>query len=171
MTNAWVALGSITLSSASSSVTFGSIPSGYRDLIVQGVVRSDRAATDDDLFIQFNGDTGSNYSYVRMAGRSSGKNSAVNINGTNANDLGQIPSASSTSGQFGAFYCQIMDYSANDKHTTTLTKTSSAGSTDVVGAHAGRWANTDPVTSIKVYPRVGSFVAETTILLYGSNRL
>jgi hypothetical protein len=154
-------------SGTDTEIIFSSIPATYRDVIIEGVVRSDRAATDDDLFIQFNSDTGSNYSYVRMIGRSAGTNSATNINGTSTNDLGAIPAASSTSGQFGSVYCQVMDYSATDKHKTSLTRTSSAGSTDVVGAHAGRWAVTDAVTTIKVYPRVGAFVVGTTLSLYG----
>ena len=163
----YIALATTTLSSSATSVTFSSIPGTYRDLIVVAFVRSTRSATDDDLFAQFNSDTGSNYSYLRMVGRSSGASSASNINGTNANDLGQIPAASSTSGQFANSILQIMDYSQTDKHKTTLTRTNAAGSTDVTGAHAGRLASTPSVNTVNIYARIGNLAANTTVALYG----
>ena len=166
-TPTYTPLATVTLGTATSSVTFSSIPATYRDLILVSFVRSNRAATDDDFFVKFNSDSGSNYSYVRMVGRGGGASSASNINGTNANDLGQIPAASSTAGQFANSVLQIMDYSATDKHKTTLTRTNAAGSTDVTGAHAGRWANTAAITTVSLNPRLGSFISGSTFNLFG----
>lgn len=167
-TPTYTALATTTISVAASAITFSSIPAiGFRDLILVMQVRSSRAASDDDLFAQFNSDTGSNYSYLRMVGRSGGASSASNINGTNANDLGQIPGLSATAGQFASSILQVMDYAETNKHKTTLTRTDAAGSTDVTGAHAGRWANTTAINTVKVYPRLGMFVAGSTFSLYG----
>ena len=166
-TSTYIALANITLGSDDADVTFASIPATYRDLVIVGQVRSTRSDTDDDLFIQFNSDTGSNYSYVRMVGRTGGASSATNINGTNQNDLGQVPANSATAGQFAAAICNIMDYSATDKHKTTLTRNNSADSFQAVGAHAGRWASTNAIDTIKVYCRVGNLKSGSTLALYG----
>jgi hypothetical protein len=166
-TNTYTPIASVTLSASASEVVFSGLPQTFRDLIVVAQVRSNRAATDDDLFAQFNSDTGANYSYVRMVGRSAGASSASNINGTNQNDLGQIPAASSTSGQLANTIFQVMDYAETNKHKTTLTRTNAAGSTDVTGAHAGRWANTSAISTIRIYPRLGSFIADSTFTVFG----
>lgn len=73
MTTAWVPLATTTLGSATASVTFGSIPSGYRDLVL---VMESAISSNGQMSFRFNGDTGSNYSIVHMSGISSGALSA-----------------------------------------------------------------------------------------------
>lgn len=162
------ALAVITLKENSSDVVFSGIPDTYRDLILISKVRSTRASADSDLFVQFNGDTGSNYNYVRMIGRSSGVNSAVNINGTTYLDFGQVPGTSSGSGEFAISNCEILDYASTSKHKSTITRTSSTGTTQVVGAHAGRWADAaNAISSIRIFTNLGSITAGSTFSLYG----
>jgi hypothetical protein len=61
---------------------------------------------------------------------------------------------------------QIMDYSATDKHKTTLSRGSGAGINAI--AFAGRWANTAAVTTVSVvYPGGGQFTVGSTFSLYG----
>lgn len=162
------ALATVTLREDSLDLVFSGIPNTYKDLILISKVRSTRASADSDLFVQFNGDTGSNYSYIRMLARSSGVNSAVNINGTNYLDLGQVPGASSGSGEFAFSNCEILDYASTSKHKSTITRTSSAGTTDVVGAHAGRWSNaSNAISSIRIFTNLGSITAGSIFSLYG----
>ena len=69
----YTALATTTLGSSASSVTFGSIPQGYRDLmlVISGTVTSSNIT----LAIRFNGDTGSNYFSVNMRGNGSAASS------------------------------------------------------------------------------------------------
>lgn len=162
------AIATVTLQAATPTVTFSGIPNTYRDLILVSKIRSSRPSSDSDLFIQFNGDTSSNYTYVRMLGRSSGANSAANINGTDKIDLGQVPGASATSEEFALTMCEILDYSSTDKHKSVITRANAPGSTSVVGRHAGRWANSaNAISSIKIYSNLGSLVESSTFALFG----
>ena len=49
-----------TLGSAASSVTFSSISGSYTDLIL--ITNPSSATTDQSIYVQFNADTGTNYS-------------------------------------------------------------------------------------------------------------
>lgn len=65
----------------------------------------------------------------------------------------------------------IMDYSATDKHKTTLIRNGKqGGSNDGVEAIAGRWANTAAITSLEIFSITGggiTFSAGSTFALYG----
>jgi hypothetical protein len=59
---AYDALATVTLSTATASIEFAGIPSGYKHLQIRFIARSDYAGYADGIKFQFNGDTGSNYS-------------------------------------------------------------------------------------------------------------
>lgn len=160
MTAAWEVIGSQTLSSASASVTFSSIPSGYRDLVL--VVDLDGIAM-DALGMRFNSDTGTNYTDVKMRGSGASTQSATQTDS-------YIEIGVNTAGSSGKrlIVTSVMDYSATDKHKTVLTR---GNSTENVAALAGRWANTSAITSLEVLEVFSKgFTAGDTFTLYGSNR-
>jgi len=143
-----------TLASSTSTVTFSSLPSTYRDLIliVEGF-----GSGGDSALLTLNGDTtNSNYSWTRIFGTGSG--SPVSDTGTNREILNQYTSR-------GTQILQIIDYSATNKHKTTLSR-SSTGST-IVMSHASRWANTAAVTSVALSLGGSTFSASTTFSIYG----
>lgn len=157
-TTAWVALGHTTLSTASSSITFEPIPSGYRDL--QIVVNGKRSTATGGIRVRANGDTTeSNYARVAMYG-----------NGTDdfsfSNDESEFVYMDNTD---TVFRIDVMDYSVTNKHKTFLTRSDEPATW--VFAIAGRWKNTDAITSIELASSSGDFVVGTTFTLYGSNRL
>ena len=153
-TSTYVALATTTLASASSSVTFSSIPATYRDLVVVASVSSTGGA---DGFVRFNGDTGSNYSSVRMYGTGSaaGSDSYSTVYG----HIGDVW------GTQGNILLQIMDYSATDKHKTYLSRANAPANT--LFGIAGRWASTTAVTSVQLFLASQSFVAGSTFSLFG----
>jgi hypothetical protein len=153
----YIALGNITLGGSAASVTFSSIPATYRDLVlvVNGTTTSGSTA---NSWIRFNGDTGSNYSYVRILGDGSSVSSSAST-GNNYLTTGDINSAIFTS------VIHIMDYSATDKHKTALSKTGNVSA--YLGAYVGRWANTAAITSVLVSNQSGDFTSGTTFALYG----
>jgi hypothetical protein len=72
--SAWTPLANTTLASAANSVTFSGISGAYRDLmlVIQGSTTGPA-----NVRMRFNGDTGSNYTFVFLAG-ASGKSSEWN---------------------------------------------------------------------------------------------
>jgi len=155
----YISLANITLSSAQSSVTFGSIPTSVngvalRDLIV--VVNGTGTGT-MTFGVQFNGDTANNYTYVEMNGNSAGAESS-------ASSLSQALIGRFTTNN-GAAIGQIMDYSATDKHKTVLARGGQAG--DLVRASASRWANNNAINAVRVVPLSNQFATGTTFALYG----
>jgi len=153
-TPTYTPLATVTLGTTASSVTFSSIPATYRDLIfiLSGLGGS------ANITLRYNGDSGSNYSFVDMVGNGSSTSSS---SGTGTFAYG---GAMTTSGQ-GNNIVQIMDYSATDKHKTSLARTSYA--TNYAIAYASRWANTSAITSVVVGASSGTFSSGHTLSLYG----
>lgn len=162
MTAAWEVIESQTLTSSAASVTFSSIPQGYRDLIL--IVTANEGNVDGGSGAYINGDTGSNYSRVRAYANGS---STFSDYSATRSDLGSI--SNNSPNQDGLSINHFMDYSATDKHKTVLTRWNDSG--DFVGMNAYRWANTAAITSIEVFSQsVNDYVAGSTFTLYGSNR-
>ena len=157
MTTTYIALATTTLSSATSTVTFSSIPATYRDLIL--VVNGSSSASVVGLAVRFNSDTGSNYSGVLMQGDGSSAASGT-LSGTFA-EIGVLVTSRMQA------ICQIMDYSATDKHKTFLSR--SDGASDRTRATASRWANTAAINTIQVFNTNNNFVVGSTFSLYGVN--
>lgn len=154
--SAFVPLATTTLASSSATVTFSSISGAYRDLRI--VVSCQAMSGTGVMAMQFNTDTGSNYSYVGMyAEASPGSESATttfiksSVSNVTSNELLTV---------------DVMDYSATDKHKTALLRVGNASAN--LAAYAGRWANTAAITSVKLYHTgTNQFGAGATVSLYG----
>jgi hypothetical protein len=158
-TPTYTPLANVTLGSAASSVTFGSIPATYRDLIC--VVVAEGSTTLQGR-IRLNGDTGSNYNYQRMSGSGSSA-TAASATGQTSGFVSAIAQATTT----GALQMNIniMDYSATNKHTTIISRADQAA--NGTEAFANRWANTAAVTSVQILTSTGNWAAGSTFALYG----
>jgi len=157
MANSHVLISSQTLGSTATSVTFSSISGAYRDLrlVITGTTTT---STVDAIILQFNGDTGSNYSVVYATGDGTSATSATQA--TTYLSSGVIGTSQSVS------TIDIMDYAQADKHKTTLVR----GNTPAWGTRmiAGRWASTAAITSIVVKTEAAlTFSAGDSFYLYG----
>jgi hypothetical protein len=160
-TPTYTALANITLGSTASSVSFSSIPSSFRDLVV--IIKAGAATGSPNFQLSLNGDTtNANYSATQMSGSGSvvdgsafltGQSRFINYYGYLETDL------------HGTYVVNIMDYSATDKHKTYLSRASHAD--NGVAAVASRWANTAAVTSVLLTPEGQSFASGSTFALYG----
>lgn len=160
-TNTYTALVTLTLTSPDNSITFSNIPASYRDLIFTVSHKNDSPAGTEDWYFRFNGDSGSNYSFVRMFGNGTTATSAAG-SGTYANNF--IDDTTN----FSSYVIQIMDYSATDKHKTFLVRENLA--TFQVNARAGRWASTSAINSITITSSdfgADNFSVGSTFSLYG----
>lgn len=162
MTTAWVPLATITLDSAASSVTFSSIPQGYRDLTV--VARRTVSSGSNSEKFYLNGDkTNNNYSRILMYGTGSG--SGVSVAGLNSSTI-----TISTTENITTY--QLMDYSATNKHKVFLYRNDRALDPfkgTLAGAH--RWSSNNAVNSIEIDAENNTYAIGSTFSLYGSNRL
>ena len=157
-TNTYIALDKVTVGTAVSSITFSSIPSGYTDL---EIVINGNAVSDNGTGVEYNGDTGTNYSTTVLYGDGSAAGSARASNATKL-DLGRVNGSNSTS------IIKVMNYS----NTTTYKTTIGRGNTnDLTIAGVGLWRSTAAINAIKIYANsVGSsqnFAVGSTFSLYG----
>jgi hypothetical protein len=160
--SAYVPLANITLGSSVTSITFSSISGIYQDLILVAYVSS---SSDGDFWVQFNNDTGSNYNTVTVGGNGTSAYSGLLNSGGGYNAI-VVGGANFTTSD-GIVKMNVLDYSATDKHKTTLTRTDKASAG--TEASAGRWANTSAITSLKIvqYNTARFFTAGSTFALYG----
>jgi hypothetical protein len=142
-----------TLGSSASSVTFSSIPGTYTDLIL--VVNGTSTATNGNE-MQFNGDTGNNYSFTLLYGTGSAAVSSRNSNISFAY-------AGRTNTNQSVSITQIMNYANTTTYKTVLTRASSNG--DIVMGNVSTWRSTSAITSL-VYAGA-TFNSGTVFTLYG----
>jgi hypothetical protein len=152
-TPTYTPLATVTLATTATSLTFSSIPSTYRDLVIV-VDGTDAAFT--NVVLRFNGDSGSNYSNVLMRPGVPPATASEAFT-DNLGYVGQLGTSR------GNTIIQIMDYSATDKHKTALGRGNVASTS--LGAFVTRWANTSAITSVLV--QGSTFQTGTTVNLYG----
>jgi hypothetical protein len=154
-----------TLGSAAADVTFSSISGAYTDLVLIVSGRSARAATDDSLYIQFNSDTASNYSYTELKGNGSTASSARASSQTFLRPAANIDAASQPAGTFTPVIISINNYSNTTTYKTALSRNNMAAAE--VTAVVGLWRSTSAITTIKVYAASANLATGSTFTLYG----
>jgi hypothetical protein len=146
-----------TLGSATSTVTFSSIPQGYTDLIV---VFNGRGTSGTGLYLQFNGDSNSNYSHTRILGDGT---EVISQRGTN-NTVGSFLSIIST--VQNNVIAQVQNYSNSTTFKTTLAR--SNNTTGYMGAYVSLWRSTAAINSVTITTGTAdTYVAGSTFTLYG----
>jgi len=151
-------LATSTLGSAAASVTFSSISGSYTDLVI--IFNGQFSSAARQIAVQFNSDTGSNYSGTALGGTGSVAESYRDINKTLIY-LGYMPTANSQIMSIS----QIMNYSNSTTYKTALFRSNDAAG--YVATGTGLWRSTAAITSIKVFPQAGDFNSGSTFTLYG----
>lgn len=155
-TPTYTLINQITLAATASSVTFSSLPQGYRDLVltIEGTM-----SAFDGVGLVFNNDSASNYTTVVGYGTGS---TAAAINYTGGEAGAGILSTSQ-----GDVVCAIMDYTAIDKHKTLIS--TSGVPAGQVRMTASRWASTSAITQVAVNAAATTrnFGVSTIFSLYG----
>lgn len=164
MPSTYTPIVTVTLGSAVSSYTFSSIPSTYTDLVMVLNGRSAASATSDTYIMQFNGDTGLNYSRTRLLGTGSAASSANRTNG-NTIDYEGMAANTGASGVYGYAMVNVQNYSNSTTRKTVLIRN---GDVNYVEATVGLWQNTSAISSINLATASGSnLMAGSTFTLYG----
>jgi hypothetical protein len=164
-TPTYTPLANITLGSSAATVTFGSIPATYRDLIV--ILTGTVVTTTNYVIIRLNGDTGGNYSAQALSGAANAAAAVAVLNPDGTTTVNSNYGTQPQSANPIQTILNIMDYSATDKHKTILVRSDQADNGYGPDAIANRWANTAAVTSISFAPNGQSWAAGATFSLYG----
>jgi len=168
---AFVSIATSTPANGAASLTFSSIPSTYKHLQIRGIYKdvSTSSAQVAPLYIQFNGDSGNNYSRHNMEGDGATVTSLGVVN-TSWIYIG-LAGAVSTTGAYGASIMDIIDYASSSKNKVIRALAGANGNTTGtnygVSLNSGVWVNTATITSVTVNAGNGGFATGTTFALYG----
>ena len=157
MASTYEPIATTTLVSNASDITFSTIPSTYTDLVL---VVNGHLTVDDNVFLQFNGDTGSNYSFTILRGDGSSATS------TRSSNVAQMYLGGILTTATGNTISSIQNYSNSTTYKTVLTRTNGVTS-GATQARVGLWRSTSAITSVKVGALSGNFVAGATFTIYG----
>jgi hypothetical protein len=153
------AIGTVTLSSAQTQVTFSNIPQIYTDLVV---VHSGYGSTLFGSNFNFNGDTLAIYSQTGINGNGTSATSYRDLNNTKVNAVGLF----NTTGDMGANVTHIMNYSNSTTFKTVLSRMGSAGWG--TRASVSLWRSTAAINSITITSSsTDTYSAGATFSLYG----
>jgi hypothetical protein len=157
--NTYEAIRTETLASAQASVTFSSIPSTYTDLVI---VFAGTAVTGNNYMgLQFNGDTGNNYSSTLLRGNGTAAQSARLSNQPQADTAYGSPVNTDQNN----IIVQIQNYSNTTTYKTMLSRSNSASVE--TSATVALWRNTAAITSIVLKLTSNNFASGSTFSLYG----
>jgi hypothetical protein len=152
------------------NVEFTSISGTYKHLQIRYIARTARASfPDDNMAMQLNGNTGSNYAQHQLNGNGSTATSGGAATVTDMR-IGRTTGATATSGMFGAGVIDILDYADTNKNRTvrSLSGNDYNGGGDIT-LMSGLYQSTTAVTSIKLFSQTGAnnFVQYSSFALYG----
>lgn len=160
MPSTYTPIATYTASGTVSDYTFTSIVGTYTDLVL--VVTPTTTAANSSIFVQFNSDTGSNYSatYIYGSGSTAGSGRITSAN------AGSIAFSSDNTTPY-TIKTSIQNYSNSTTNKTYLSRSSAASSTSGDLTYVGLWRSTSAITAIKLYPNTGSFTSGSVFTLYG----
>jgi hypothetical protein len=151
-------------STAVANVEFTSIPADYTHLQIRAITKDSRGTAPNNVYMQFNADTGTNYSYHGLIGNGSAASSDAGA--TQSFVIVGIDSTATST--FGAFICDILDYKDTNKYKTTRSILGyDANGSGSVRMWSGNWRNTNAITSIKLYADSGNLSQYSSFALYG----
>jgi hypothetical protein len=161
-TATYVPIATQTIGSAAASITFSSIPSGYTDLRIS-FPHSISSTSGYSGYLQFNGDTGNNYSWTVLLGNGSGTSSTP----TTSQGYIQIDGMGfSNSNQPLLTSVDIFSYKGSNYKTVLINVSGDNNGSGYVESSVGLWRSTSAITSIKLYTG-NTFAAGSTATIWG----
>ena len=153
-----------TLSSAQATVTFSSISGIYTDLVL--IMSAFGSVSGQDIRVQVNSDTASNYSLTRLVGYTTAfSNRASNATYWQITNSVGIGSSSSDP---TADVIQFMNYSNTTTNKTILVRHNQPQSSLMeTAAQVGLYRSTSAITSITFSLSSGNYSSGSTFTLYG----
>lgn len=161
MASTYTPIATQTLGSATSTVTFSSIPATYTDLVLVVSAKCNTGGS-VGLISNFNSDLGANYSFTYLNGNGSSASSG-RVSGTTLMAFCDLPASGSSAGVMTA---QIMNYANTTTYKTVITRGNDASA--VTQSLVNLWRSTAAINRIDLAPNSGvQFAAGGTFTLYG----
>jgi hypothetical protein len=164
--NSFASIATVYSTSGGFNGTFTNIPQNYKHLQIRIFGRAVTAAGTAPVYLNINGDTGSNYSWNYTSGNgssvtTSGAQSYADLEGFT------ITGSSATSNYFGSVVINILDYTDTGKYKTIngISGYDTNGSGQML-MNNGAWFSFAPISTINVQTYAG-FVGYSHIALYG----
>ena len=173
MASTYTLISSQVLGSSAASVTFSSIPSTYKDLVLRVSARSDSSAGGilDYLDITYNGDTTSTYSATNIYANGSTANSYrdSNVSPSTANYEAYSPSAGATANTFSSVEFYIPNYTSSaNKPVSIISAIENNATLGYIVPVAQLWRGTVAISSISLASNLShNFVSGSSFYLYG----
>jgi hypothetical protein len=177
MPGSYESIATVTVSSATSSIVFSSIPSTYTHLQIRGITRSSSANNYDNIWMRFNSDTGSNYASHYLAGNGAAADAYAWSSETQIRSFYTTGGAAS-SNVFSVSVLDILDYANTSKNKTTRHSNGFDNNATGTGDYAkgtvvlssGLWRSTSAVSAIEFTINGGAnFTQYSSFALYGVN--
>ena len=148
------------------SYTFSNIPQTYTDLRLVASTRDTNGTSNNGgFFVQFNSDTGSNYSNRWLQSTGAAANSQNQLSKTSLyfGGYGGLDTAGNTGNVFSAVEMYVPNYTSGSQKTICC---EDSGASAYTNLEAGLWTGTTPITTIKITGTT-SFAQYSTFTLYG----
>jgi len=157
----------VTVGTATSTMTFTSIPATFTHLQIRGMLNGTASGTFGNARMGFNSDSGANYSSHNMYGYASATGAQSEVSG-NRMYYQVYTSLASTSSYVGVTVIDILDYANTNKYKTVRSLNGIEFNTDgSLRFASGNWRNTAAITSIEFVIDSGNFNVGSTLALYG----
>lgn len=157
----------VVTSGSQATVSFSSIATTWRDLVLIIRGRGTNATTNVEARVQFNGDTGANYDQGIQT-----NNGAVTIvyAGTTI-FVGYLTGSTAPANTPSGSVVEIPNYKGTTFHKTTLSQMAvqlnTTGTNIFTGHGYGQWRSTAAINAVLVLLSAGNFVDGSVVSLYG----
>ena len=168
MPSTYEPIATTTLTSATNTVTFSSIPAAYTDL--QMIAYFGDSSSGGDSRMYFNGDTGNTYSMNRWWSNYNGTAIEGQILLSTAGNNGfWLSQNNANSSDFICSKIDINNYASSSMFKQAIIQNYQSGSTraQTPTTLSGAWKNTAAVTSITLVCSAGNFPVNTCFTIYG----
>jgi hypothetical protein len=167
--NSYESIATTTLGTATTTITFSSIPSTYTHLQIRGIARATGSFTNADGLIRFNSDTGANYAHHALYGDGASVTATAGTSTTSGRFARNAQIAnSSTASCFSAFVIDILDYANASKYKTVRTLVGyDANGSGISELESSLWQSTSAFTQIDLTTDGGNFAQYSSFALYG----
>jgi hypothetical protein len=166
-TNSYESIATVTVGSGGqSSISFTSIPSTYKHLQVRGIARSNSGSF-GYMTVTFNSDTANNYSWHYLEG--TGTTVSAGAAASQPSMVAENTTGSTqSSGIFGVFVIDILDYSDTNKYKTMrVLSGADANGSGYIDLDSGNWRSASAINNITLNLNAGNFVQYSQMALYG----
>jgi hypothetical protein len=168
---AYESIASANGTGSSDTITFGSIPSTYQHLQIRFMAKSTFGSDNaNNITVQFNGDTGSNYARHNLYG--DGANAAAEGSSSQTSMQLRFLAPSTSVTLLGVGIIDILDYASTSKNKTMryfggVDTNGNANIVSPVVLGSGLYSSTSAVNSISFTCSTSNFTTDTTFALYG----